>query len=113
MSDEQKQKQRFLKIVDKKLNDRSYYKRHIKSRNFVEWLSYFFSLISVVFGITALYSLFMMMFGEKDTLLNMLSNNPLLSITALFLGIPILYLIEYLKHKFHTDGLQEKKVSNR
>lgn len=102
-----KNKSRYLEKVQEKFNDRSYYKRHIKSRNFLEYTSYLLSALSIVAGGTALYAGFMSLFGINDTLLNMLEHNLILTLTALSVTIPILYFLEKLKHRFHSDGLEE------
>ena len=100
-------RQHFVNRVTQKFSDRSYYTRHIKSRRAAEWSSYVLSILSIFAGFTALYKILLNLTGVNDTLLNSLNDNFTLSLLVFAIAIPILYFLEVLKHRFHTDGLQE------
>ena len=103
----QKNRSHFVNRVTQKFSDRSYYTRHIKSRTAAQLSSYVLSTLSIFAGFTALYKMLINLTGVNDTLLNSLNDNFTLSLLIFAIAIPMLYFLEVLKHRFHSDGLQE------
>jgi len=103
----QKNRSHFVNQVTQKFSDRSYYTRHIKSRTAAQLSSYVLSTLSIFAGFTALYKMLINLTGVNDTLLNSLNDNFTLSLLIFAIAIPMLYFLEVLKHRFHSDGLQE------
>lgn len=103
-----KTKAAFVDDVKKKLTPKSFYERHILTVNLSKFLSIILSVVSVIAGITALFSLFMMMFGIDDTLLGVFTSNPIFAYSLAVVAAILLGLIEVGKHHFHTEGLMER-----
>lgn len=103
-----KKKAYFLKSTANVMQTKSFFDRHYITTIFANLFSYTLSAISVLLGVTAVFSLFKMFFGINEGLLGIFDTRPLLAYCLVFAALAFLTFIEYAKHHFHTEALTEK-----
>jgi hypothetical protein len=104
----EKTKKDFINKIKGKLSPKSYYERHRFTVTLSNALAFLLSSLSALAGVTALFSLMMMMFGLDLTLLGMFESSPFISYPLALFSIVLLGLIEWGKHKMHSEGLREQ-----
>lgn len=102
-----KTKESFVGKIAEQMKPLSFYDRHKLTVSLSSALSVGLSVVSIIAGVTALFSLSMMMFGIDDTLMGVFESRPVFAYSLAVGSVLILALIEKAKHHFHSDGLLE------
>ena len=103
-----KRKEAFLNQTAQTLSPKAFFDKYYQTTGVINFGAYLLSGISIVLGVTAIFSLFQMFFGIDTTLLGIFEERPIFAYALLAFAAAFLFFIEYIKHKFNTEAMTEK-----
>jgi len=108
LKNKQKRKDAYIQKTQAVMKTKSFFDKHFITTKISKAFTYLLSGISILLGLTAVFSVFKSFFGLSGGLFDMFSERPALGYFLAMASLCFLFCIEWAKHHFHTQALTEQ-----